>query len=193
MIAGHFGLAAAVKAQRRDIPLAPLMLATAWLDVVFIPLFAAGIERATQAPDAGGPGYASMIIEAVYTHSLVGALVLSAVLGLLFMPRYGRSAAIVIGAVAFSHWLIDLIMHRADMPIWPGGGGAQLGFGLWRNPTGSMLLELAFVLVGFGFYWAAARDANRKAGLSIRTANLIGGGALAAGVVVLLVDVFSPA
>lgn len=158
MIAGHFGFAAAVKSRRRDIPLAPLMLATAWLDVMFIPTLLTGIETVSVSPDAAGPGYAALTIHAWYTHSLVGALLLSAVLAAIFWPRFGRSAAIVIGAVAFSHWLIDLIMHRPDMPLLPGNtpGETLLGFGLWRNPTASAALELLFVVAGFGLYWAAA-------------------------------------
>lgn len=194
MIAGHFGFAAAVKSRRRDIPLAALMLATAWLDVVFVPLLLSGIETVAVSPDAARPGYAALTIHAWYTHSLVGALVLSAMLAAIFWPRYGRSAAIIIGAVAFSHWLIDLIMHRPDMPLLPGDrpGETLLGLGLWRNPAASVALELVFVVVGFGLYWAAAVDANRKGGRPVRTANVIGASALIAGIVVLAVDYLSP-
>jgi len=194
VIAGHFGFAAAVKSRRRDIPLAALMLATAWLDVVFIPTLLFGVETVAVAPDAAGPGYAALTIHAWYTHSLVGALVLSAVVAAIFWPRYGRAAAIIIGAVAFSHWLFDLIMHRPDMPLLPDDspGETLLGFGLWRNPLASAGLELVVVVVGFGLYWAAAVETNRKAGQSTRTANIIGASALIAGITVLAVDFLSP-
>ena len=75
MIAGHFGLAAAVKAGRPAIPVWTLMLATAWLDVVFVPLYLSGIET------VDGAGYGGGVIHADYTHSLVGALVLAALFG----------------------------------------------------------------------------------------------------------------
>ncbi len=52
MIAGHFALAAAVKSKERQLPLWSLMLATVWLDIVFVPLFAAGIET---TETVGGP------------------------------------------------------------------------------------------------------------------------------------------
>jgi hypothetical protein len=45
VIAGHFGFAALVKAKERETPLWALMLATQWLDVVFVPLFILGVER----------------------------------------------------------------------------------------------------------------------------------------------------
>src|SRR5215470_8204260 len=93
MIAGHFGFAAGVKAAEPQIPLWSLMLATAWLDVVFIPLLLGGVETIASVPGAGG--YGNSIIHADYTHSLLGALVLSALYGALFLPRWGRRAAYV--------------------------------------------------------------------------------------------------
>jgi hypothetical protein len=80
MIAGHFGFAAAVKARETATPLSALMLATVWLDVAFVPLFASGIETLDKVPGAG-PSWGA-IIHADYTHSLVGAMLLSAVLGI---------------------------------------------------------------------------------------------------------------
>src|SRR5689334_20583682 len=71
VIAGHFGLAAAVKAGERRAPLWALMLATVWLDVVFVPLLAAGVERLDPIPGATS-SYGTAIIHADYTHSLVG-------------------------------------------------------------------------------------------------------------------------
>lgn len=52
MIAGHFGLATGVKGRATDVPLWSLMLATVWLDVVFVPHVAAGVESISPVPDA---------------------------------------------------------------------------------------------------------------------------------------------
>ena len=122
MIAGHFGFAAIVKSREPRVPLWSLMLATVWLDIVFVPLFLAGIETLKPVPGLHG-GYGENIIHADYTHSLIGALVLSVVFGLMFGVRWGRRSAIVLGLVSFSHWLLDLIVHRHDMPILPGNAG----------------------------------------------------------------------
>ena len=135
MIAGHFGLAAGVKARQPAVPLWALMLATQWLDVVFVPLFLTHVERIDVI--GGGPaGYGNGIIHADYTHSLVGAIVLSLVFALPAAWRWGRRAAAVLGAVVFSHWLLDLLVHRHDMPLLPGApaGTPLFGFGLWRWP-----------------------------------------------------------
>ncbi|HEU0115388.1 MAG TPA: hypothetical protein VFQ80_11960, partial [Thermomicrobiales bacterium] len=115
MIAGHFGLAAGVK---RSVPAAPLwalMLATAWLDVVFLPLFLAGVETIENVPGTAG-GYGQGLIHANYTHSLVGAAALAVVFGAVAAIPWGRRIGLVLGAVVFSHWLLDLIVHRADLP-----------------------------------------------------------------------------
>jgi hypothetical protein len=64
----------------------------------------------------------------------------------------------VIGAVVFSHWILDLIVHRPDLPILPGNAGnlPLLGFGLWQFPVISALLELAIVLAGVYLYFRRA-------------------------------------
>jgi hypothetical protein len=157
MTAGHFGFAAGAKAAAPRVPLWALMLATYALDIVFIALVAAGVESFSSI-DPAHPAYGQVVINALYDHSLVGALVISAVAGGLALWRWGRDAGIVIAAVAFSHWVLDLIVHRPDMPILPGNMGnlPLLGFGLWDFPTASIILELALVLGGTYLYYTAA-------------------------------------
>jgi hypothetical protein len=181
MIAGHFGFAAAVKSREPKTPLWALMLATVWLDVVFIPLFLSGIET-LQPADKALIGYGANIIHADYTHSIIGVVLLSATLGLPAGLLWGRRSGIVIGLVVASHWLLDLFVHRADMPILPGNIGnlPQLGLGLWRYPLVSAGVELALVLVGAWLYWGAAR----------RVVEIEGRGRLAANVSASLIAIF---
>lgn len=187
MIAGHFGFAAAVKGQERQVPLWSLMLATAWLDIVFAPLLAAGIEEIES-----GDGYGDAVIHADYTHSLVGALILAALFGLVAAIPWGKRAGVVLAGVAFSHWLLDLVVHRSDMPILPGNLGdlPLLGFGLWQVPGASAIVELALVLLGAYLYWrAATRTAIEAGGDKMGLANVVGGLVLVAGIATLAVDV----
>ena len=165
MIAGHFGFAALIKARERQVPLWALMLATVWLDVVFVPLYIAGTESIETVPGTQG-GYGTGVIHADYTHSLLGALLLAGIFGFIARIPGGRRCGVVLGAVVFSHWLLDLIVHRHDMPILPGNAGnlPQLGFGLWRFPAAAITTELALVVAGAFFYWQAARTAVHAAG-----------------------------
>jgi membrane-bound metal-dependent hydrolase YbcI (DUF457 family) len=191
MIAGHFGFAALVKGRERRTPLWMLMLATVWLDIVFVPLFVGGLETIQSVP--GKHGYGAAIIHADYTHSIVGMVVLSFILGAVCWPFWGKRSAIVVGLVAASHWALDLIVHRADMPILPADALhlPLLGFGLWRVPVASICIELALVLAGAWVYWRAAKDvsihANRSPTLANVTALLIAG----FGILVLWMDASS--
>jgi membrane-bound metal-dependent hydrolase YbcI (DUF457 family) len=192
LIAGHFGFAAIVKSRAPRVPLWSLMLATVWLDIIFIPLFLGRIETLTPVPGLAG-GYGQNIIHADYTHSILGALVLSAFFGLLFAPRWGRQCAAVIGFVAFSHWLLDLVTHRHDLPILPGNAGhlARLGFGLWQFPAASIVLEFLLVLLGAWLYWRSASVVTAQAGKGRNRAILSAALILACGVIVLALDATS--
>lgn len=152
MFAGHFGLAAAVKAKSPRVPLWALMLSTQLLDVFFVPMLLTG--RETIEPAQGASGYGGSVIHADYTHSLAGALIIALVAGWLAARRWGRSGGWTIGAVVMSHWVLDLLVHRADLPILPGNAGdlPLLGFGLWRWPVASVAAELILIAVGAAMY-----------------------------------------
>jgi membrane-bound metal-dependent hydrolase YbcI (DUF457 family) len=189
MVTGHFGLAAGVKASERFVPLWALMLATVWLDILFIPLLAAGVESIDDYPGTDG-GYGDVVIHADWTHSLVGAAAISIVTGWLVTRWWGRRGGIVIGAVVFSHWILDLIVHRDDMPIFPGNAGdIRVGFGLWEFKWVSVLVEAAILLIGAFLYWRAATETERAAGVTARRANLVTALIVLSGAVVLALDV----
>ncbi|WP_409340790.1 permease [Paenibacillus sp. MBLB4367] len=155
MFAGHFGLAAAVKAKSPETPLWALMLGTQLLDVIFVPLFLSGIE--TMEPVADG-GFGEHIIHADYTHSLLGALLIALAAGLMAGKRWGKRGGAAIGSVVFSHWLLDLLVHRADMPLLPGNWGdlPTFGFGLWQYPYAEIAVEAALIAAGAILYYRSA-------------------------------------
>ncbi|HVV50740.1 MAG TPA: permease [Polyangia bacterium] len=191
MIAGHFGLAAGVKAREPAVPLWALMLATQWLDVVFVPLFIAKVET-IEVVGGGAPGYGNGIIHADYTHSLVGAMVLAAVFALPAGLRWGRRAAGILGAVVFSHWILDLLVHRHDLPILPGApaGALRLGLGLWRWPLLAAAAELALVLWGgFTYLRAAVAAARAHDPSKLRRARIAGATVIGAGLLTLALGV----
>ena len=157
MMAGHFGLAATVKAAAPRTPLWALMLGTQLLDVVFVVLFlAGGIEGLTTVT---GGTYGEGLIHAYWTHSLAGAAVLAVGYGAFGAWRWGRTAGLILGSVAFSHWLLDLLVHRADLPVLPGNAGdlPLLGLGLWRTPWACAAAELVLVVIGAVTYVRSIR------------------------------------
>ncbi|MFD0715364.1 permease [Paenibacillus sp. GCM10027626] len=163
MFAGHFGLAAAIKSKESNVPLWSLMLSTQLLDVFFVPLYLTGVE--TMEPIADNGGYGESIIHADYTHSLLGALLIAVIAGLLARKAWGKRGGFVIAAVVFSHWLLDLLVHRSDMPIFPGNLGdlPLLGFGLWKLQAFSIGLELALIAAGAVLYFYSVLSRAKNA------------------------------
>ena len=191
MIAGHFGFAAAVKSRVPAAPTWALMLASVWMDVIFVPLLAAGVE--TMAPFGSGDGtaYGAAVIHADWTHSLVGALVIAAAFGVVCGWRYGRQLGAVLGAVVVSHWLLDLPMHHHDMPVLPGNAAhlPLLGFGLWSAPAAAAGLELMLVAVGAWLYGKTAIATAQAAGTSTRPAYVASIAMAGSGLVTLALNV----
>lgn len=159
MFAGHFGIAAAVRAKSPEVPLWALMVATQLIDIAFVPLLLTGVET---IDSSAGIGYGEGVIHADYTHSLVGMLFIAVLAALAAARAWGKRAGIIIGAVVASHWVLDLIVHRADLPILPGNLGnlPLLGFELWKFPLWSAAAELLIVAVGFVMYAQSLRRRN---------------------------------
>jgi hypothetical protein len=164
MTSGHFGLAAVVKSSEPKVPLWALMFSTYLLDFIFIFLVAFGIE--SFAPlDPAHPAYGQVMIHAYYSHSLLGAAIIAIIAGVVARWAWGKKAGLIIGGMVFSHWLLDLIVHRPDLPILPGNVGnlPLLGFGLWQLPIVAALVELALALGGAYLYYRSARHAPAEA------------------------------
>jgi hypothetical protein len=96
------------------------------------------------------------------------------------------------GAVAFSHWLLDLLVHRADLPMLPGNAGQfpRMGLGLWRMPAVTVAMELALVAGGAYLYWRAAIETASSHGgrRSVRLAHICGALVLGAGLLTLTLN-----
>lgn len=165
MFAGHFGLAAAVKAKEPKVPLWALMASTQLLDIIFVPLFIFNVE--TIEPIGNGHGK-EILIHADYTHSLLSALLIALLAGWLAWRKWGKRSGIVISATVFSHWILDLLVHREDLPILPGNFGdlPLLGFGLWRWSAASISVEAALIVLGAIFYYKSVLSRARTTSTS---------------------------
>ena len=81
----------------------------------------------------------------------VMSLVWSVLFAIPFL-RLGRSVAGVMGLAVFSHFILDILMHPADLALWP-QSSVHLGLGLWKSlPTGWWFVELAVIVAGWGYY-----------------------------------------
>jgi len=154
MFAGHYGVSFLVKKAEPRLPLWTLFLATQLVDILWAIFVLLGIERYRIAP-----GTASLPLDLYYmpyTHSLAAAVAWSAVVFALcrwVIPlsglRSNRSAGFLALAV-FSHWVLDLVVHRPDLPLYD--NAYKVGFGLWNFPLPALVLESVFLFGGVWFY-----------------------------------------
>ena len=154
MYAGHFAAGLAIKAKVPAAPTWALLVGAGFLDVLFGPFWLLGIERATVTPHVS-PGLSLDYID--WSHSLAMSVVWSLVYAAFFVRACGPRIASVMGLAVFSHFVLDLPMHPADLALWP-GSAMHVGFGLWRSlPTGWWFIELVVIAVALAYYWQRAR------------------------------------
>jgi hypothetical protein len=154
MFVGHYAAALAAKAYEPKAPLWTYVGACQLLDIGWSGLVMAGVEKLRIDPSLGGGSDLDLYFMP-YTHSLPAALLWSlgaAILARLF--RLGRRAAVMIGLVVFSHWLLDLLVHRPDLEI--GFGVPKQGLGLWTYALPEMVLEMGMLALA-GAAWVAER------------------------------------
>jgi len=159
MYVGHFAAGLAIKSRVPRAPTWGLLIGVGVLDILFGPFLLAGIERAHLTPGVS-PGFSLDYID--WSHSLAMSLVWSVLYAVLFLRR-GRTVALAMGFAVFSHFILDLVVHPADMALWP-DSAVHLGFGLWTAlPTGWWFVELGVILAGFAYYWKRSQ-ADRSYG-----------------------------
>ncbi|HMA33745.1 MAG TPA: permease [Chloroflexia bacterium] len=158
MVVGPFGIAAGAKAWAPAVPLWALVVAAQLLDILFLLLRLVGIETDRPAAAAHPLAYGGHLLQDSYSHALVSALLLAAVAGLVGRAVWDRRSGWVIAGVVFAHWVLDLLLQRADLAILPGNAGnlPLLGLGLWQQPMISEIVEAVLVLSGALLYYRAA-------------------------------------
>jgi hypothetical protein len=91
-----------------------------------------------------------------YSHSLVALCLWGALLGsVCWLSGVGRRASLLVAGLVVSHWLLDFISHRPDMPVYP--GSALLGLGLWNSVPATLLVELLLFGAGVWLYATSTR------------------------------------
>jgi len=149
MFIGHAAVALAAKPLAPRANLGMALAAAYWLDLVWPVLLLAGIERVEIAQ--GITAFTPLdFVHYPWTHSLVAAIAWSVLFGLACW-RLGRRAALVMGLVVFSHWVLDALSHRPDLPLWP-GSGAMVGLGLWNSVAATLAVESVLFAAGIAFY-----------------------------------------
>jgi len=160
MFIGHFAVALGAKKAAPRTSLGTLVLAAQFADLLWPVLLLAGLERVRITPGIMA-GTSLDFTDYPISHSLSAVLGWGILVGGLYwiIRRYARGAWIV-GAAVVSHWVLDLIVHRPDLPVFP-AAGPRVGLGLWNSLPATLVVEFALFAVGITLYvhTTAARDA----------------------------------
>lgn len=159
MFVGHYAVALAAKAASPKTPLWTLAGACQLMDIGWSSFIMTGVEHASADPAL--PGSTLVLYDMPWTHSLPGAAAWSVgaavlCLALLRLPIW---SSLLVGLTVFSHWVLDLVVHRPDLLLYP--GGPKVGFGLWNYPVPEQALEIGLIAIT-GAMWAASRKAQGR-------------------------------
>jgi membrane-bound metal-dependent hydrolase YbcI (DUF457 family) len=149
MFIGHAALALAARPLAPRANLGVALAATYWLDLVWPVLLLSGVERVEVDP--GNTAFTPLdFVHYPWTHSLIAAIAWSVLFGLACW-KLGRRAALMMGLLVFSHWALDAVAHRPDLPLWP-GSSAMVGLGLWNSVAATLVVETALFAAGIAIY-----------------------------------------
>jgi hypothetical protein len=160
MFIGHFGLSFAAKRATPRVSLAVLFTAAAFADVLWPVLVALGFEQVRIDP--GNTAFTPLdFVSYPYSHSLLTLIVWGAAFAVVYraMTTENGRTFTVLTALVVSHWVLDFITHRPDMPLYP--GGPKLGLGLWNSVVGTVAIEVPLFALGVWIYTSATRPRDK--------------------------------
>ena len=163
MFVGHFALAFGAKKYTPQVSLGVLFLACQLADLLWPNLVLLGLERFEIDP--GNTAMTPLsFVHYPYSHSLIALLVWGALFGALYsvLNRAGIKTAVIIAGLVLSHWVLDVVTHRPDMPI-ALGDSMRIGFGLWNYPVLAVITEMFIFAAGIWLY-ATHTEARDRVG-----------------------------
>lgn len=168
MFLGHYGLGLAAKRVAPKTSLGTLWLAALFLDLIWPLFLLAGIERV--AVDPGNTAVTPLDFASYpFSHSLLAAAGWSLLLaGLYRLARRDAAGTAIVGMLVLSHWVLDAIVHRPDLPFFS-GSSRMAGLGLWDSWRATLLVEGGLFVLGIAIYRATTRPRDAIGTYAFRT------------------------
>lgn len=159
MLVGHMAVGLVARRLEPKISLGTWTLAAFLADLITFPLLVAEVEHFDSVPGAELNRTAGRDI--VYSHSLLMNVIWGALFAAVYFlqRRYPRGACLLF-LVVISHWVLDFISHRPDMPLSPGVHQVY-GLGLWSSLPATLIVEGGFWLLALVLYVRATRPEKR--------------------------------
>jgi len=159
MFIGHFGAGFAGKHLDRNPSLGTLFFASQFIDLLWPILLLLGIE--VVEVDPGNTAFTPLnFIYYPFSHSFLSVLIWACLFGLVYyILKKNLKGSLLLGALVLSHWVLDLITHRPDLPLtfW---NEIKVGFGLWNSIFFTILIEGLIFLGGIYLYLKVTESLN---------------------------------
>ncbi len=160
MFVGHLAAGMVAKRVAPSMSLGTAMLAATLPDALFCIFLLAGIEHVAIEPGITAVN-ALDLYNIPFSHSLLLDVVWAAAFaGIYLWLRHDRRGSWVVFAAVLSHWLLDWVSHRPDMPLAP-GVPRTYGLGLWYSPWATLVVEGSLWLIAIVLYARLTYGRNR--------------------------------
>jgi len=161
MFIGHFGVGFGAKPLAPRVSLGTLFLSAQFLDLLWPTLLLLGVERVRIVP--GTTAVVPLLFEHYpISHSLLAVIGWAVLIGgVHFLGRRQRRGAVVVAMLVLSHWMLDLVVHRPDLPVVP-NGSMRVGLEVWSSLPLTLLIEVPLFLVGVWLYARCTVAANAR-------------------------------
>jgi len=159
MFIGHFGVGFGLKRMAPRVSLALLIAATVWADILWTVFLLLGWEHARVS--VGDTRWTPLeLYDYPWSHSLLFLVLWATALAAVYRAfRSDTVGAIAVWIGVVSHWVLDWITHRADMPLYL--NGPKYGLGLWNSIVGTLIVEGALFVAGVWLYARCTRSRDR--------------------------------
>lgn len=166
MFIGHFGVGLAAKKIDNKPSLGTLFFASQFIDLLWPIFLLIGLEQVKVDP--GNTAFTPLnFIYYPFSHSFLSVFIWSLLFGLIyFLFKKNIKSSILLGGLVMSHWILDLITHRPDLPLLP-WNDFKVGFGLWNSIVLTMIIEGLIFLTGSYLYFKTTRAENKKGNIGL--------------------------
>lgn len=161
MFLGHFAVGFGARRAAPSLSLGTLFIAAQLADLLWPNLVLLGVERVEVEPGATAVTPLNFV-SYPWSHSVTGLLLWGSLFGAgHWLLRRSRAAAVTLLLVVLSHWLLDFLVHRPDLPL-TFRGDSRFGLGLWDSMAWTALLECTMLALGVSIYARSTKPLNRR-------------------------------
>ena len=161
MFIGHFGVGFGAKKIDPRPSLGTFFLAAQFADLLWPFLLILGIEKVEIKPGISAMNPFDFVYYP-FTHSLLFIIIWGILFGTVyFFFKKNIKSAVLLGVLVVSHWVLDLIVHIPDLPLYP-GSSVKVGFGLWNSIAATVIVEGLIFLGGVYLYFKSTKAKNKK-------------------------------